>query len=112
MSILALWKRYALVQKTDDKTIRFWDVGTYECFKILETNYNGISQIFLLPNGYFIFGTFGSQAFSSFAIYDMRSYKCVNTSKGHRGTVTCFLLFKDKRLVSGSQDSTVIIWEY
>jgi WD40 repeat protein len=42
----------------------------------------------------------------------MRSYKCVNTLEAHEGMVTCFLLLKDKRLVSGSQDKTVIIWEY
>jgi WD40 repeat protein len=105
-------KDNVLVSGSFDKTIRFWDVETYECLKILKTNYNGISQIFLLPNGYFVFGTFYSHPFSGFAIYDMRSYKCINTLEGHEGNVSCFLLLKDKRLVSGSQDNTVIIWEY
>jgi WD40 repeat protein len=105
-------KDNVLLSGSYDNTIRFWDVETYECLKILESNYNRISQIFLLPNGYFVFGTFYSRPFRNFAIYDMRSYKCVNTLEGHVGWVSCFLLLKDKRLVSGSQDNTVIIWEY
>jgi WD40 repeat protein len=72
------------------------------------------SQIFLLPNGYFVFGTFDSQPFRDdcFAIYDMNSYKCVNTLEGHKGMVSSFLFLKDKRLASGSHDNTIIIWEY
>jgi WD40 repeat protein len=106
-------KDNVLLSGSYDNTIRFWDVETYECLKILKTNYNGTSQIFLLPIRYFVFGTFYSRPFrdDSFAIYDMRSYKCVNTLEGHEGMVICFLLLKDKRLVSGSQDESVIIWD-
>jgi WD40 repeat protein len=102
-----------LLSGSCDKTIRFWDVETYECLKILETNYNEGSQIFLLPNGYFVFGTCYSQPFRNdiFAIYDMNSYKCVSTLEGSDGIGSCFLLLEDKRLVSGLKN-TIIIWEY
>jgi WD40 repeat protein len=105
-------KDNVLLSGSFDKTIRFWDVETYECLKILESNYDRISRIFLLPSGCFVFGTFYSDLFKIFAIYDIRSYKCVNTLEGHKGWVSCFLLLKDKRLVSGLEDNTVIIWEY
>jgi WD40 repeat protein len=105
-------KDNVLLTGSYDGTIRFWDVETYECLKVLKINYDGISQIILLPNGYFVFGTYSQVFRSGSAIYDMKSYKCVNTLEGHKGKVTCFLLLKDQRLVSGSEDRTAIIWEY
>jgi WD40 repeat protein len=54
-------KDNVLLSGSFDKTIRFWDVETYECLKVLETNYNANSKNFLLPNGYFVFGTLYSE---------------------------------------------------
>jgi WD40 repeat protein len=46
-------KDNVLLSGSYDNTIRFWNVETYECLKVVEANYNGTSQIILLPNGYF-----------------------------------------------------------
>jgi WD40 repeat protein len=51
-------KDNVLLSGSFDQTIRFWDIETYECLKVLETNYNENSQIFLLPNGYIVFEPF------------------------------------------------------
>jgi WD40 repeat protein len=85
-------KDNVLLSGSFDKTIRFWDVENYECLKILETDYNPNSRILLLPNGYFIFGTFYSEPFRDdcFAIYDTRSYKCIKTLEGYERMVTAF----------------------
>jgi WD40 repeat protein len=53
-------KDNVLLSGSDEETIRFWDVETYECLKSLESNYNLTSQIFLLPNRYFIWNLFFS----------------------------------------------------
>jgi WD40 repeat protein len=43
-------------------------------------------------------------------IYDIRSGRHVNTFKGHKGSVQC-LQFDENKIVSGSWDTTCIVWD-
>jgi WD40 repeat protein len=44
-------------------------------------------------------------------VWDLRRKECVMALKGHRGPVTCILWFEDFKLVSGSSDGAVKIWD-
>jgi WD40 repeat protein len=40
------------------------------------------------------------------------NYQCIATLEGHDSGVYTLLSLKDKRLVSGSSDKDIIIWDY
>lgn len=44
-------------------------------------------------------------------VWDVRRKECVMALKGHRGPVTCIVWFEDFKLVSGSSDGAIKIWD-
>ena len=92
-----------------DRTIRIWDTHTFECIKILgipkpTSNINSLAPVVRTSRGHKPFTTLGSP----------KPENCLQpcamkSSLAHSGSVLC-LQFDNEIVVTGSSDTTLIIW--
>jgi WD40 repeat protein len=101
-------KRYnLLLSGSDDRTVRVWDLETYDCVKTL-LHYEKVGLIALLPGGYFITGQRGGVI----RLWDIASYKCVKILDNGASNFISIFLLGDYRLVSATDIAGICIWEY
>jgi WD40 repeat protein len=102
---LLFTKRNFLLSGSYDDTIRLWNLGDYQCVKIID--HKKLAVMLLLPNGYF-----AANSGNDITMYDLNDFKCVNTLVGHKDVISCMLFIKDNRIVTSSKDKTIILWGY
>jgi WD40 repeat protein len=91
--------------------IKVWDIkNDYHCRIIISADKGEVSNLLLLPCGYFASGIYSERKIN---IWDFNNYKCVNTIEEGKGQSVALLFLKDYRLVSTSIcDKKIIILEY
>jgi WD40 repeat protein len=103
---LAYSERYnIMISGSLDGTITAWDMGNYQKIKTINDS-DKVLSLLMLPNGYFASGLMNG----SIKLFSMTGYKCINILKSQTSQVTSLLLLKDKRIISGSNDGSIIIW--
>ncbi|KAK4186118.1 WD40-repeat-containing domain protein [Podospora australis] len=99
-----------LASGSNDKTIKLWDVATWQCLRALKGHKQAVYTV--------VYSNDGSQLISSSAdncikVWDVATGKCLRTLAEHEGKVLSIALSKDAsgcRLVSCSADKTIKIW--
>ena len=89
-SVVALSDGRRVVSRSEDRTVRVWDVNTGFCERVLE-GHSGVSRISLIPSSF-------TPSFLASPLYHQRVTSLVALSDG-------------RRVVSGSWDSTVRVWD-
>ncbi|MBS0648744.1 MAG: pentapeptide repeat-containing protein, partial [Verrucomicrobia bacterium] len=83
------------------------DLGTGQVLKKLQPDYGSIATMILCMNGKNLI----SNDSANICIWNLETYK-FKVLLGHTAPVTSFALFKDeKKLISGSQDTTIRFWD-
>jgi WD40 repeat protein len=109
-----------LVSGSADKSIRVWDLTTYNCDAVLEGHMGWVRAIQI--SGYNVISGSGDHTAKLWDIskvedlgnnnldrYDDDDPLC-RTFYGHSGGITC-LQFKDRTLITGSVDKTIRQWD-
>ena len=95
-----------LVSCSEDKTIKMWYLDTGACFKTIYQS-NEVYCVILLPNGQLASGSRDRLI----NIWDIESYKCIATLRGHSMSVWRLQLLESGELVSCSTDESIKIWD-
>ena len=97
-----------IVAGYDDNVLRKWDVNEERCIGIFKGHTNRVKCVDW--RGRYI----ASGANDSVVrIWDSKTGECLNYMDQHKGPVNCVQWFSDgERIVSGSDDNTLIIWNY
>jgi WD40 repeat protein len=102
-------KNHLLYSGAADYTIRVWDFkADYECIKIIKAHDDSVTGLLLLPSGLFASGSYDNKI----KIWD-RNYDCINTLNGGEDYIVSFILLKDFRIASTSNQEPIInIYNY
>ncbi len=97
-----------LASGDDHGQLILWDIKTGKIIRsILTAHRQGITNIIFAPSGKLLTGSFDSTA----RLFGMSSGKMLKEYRGHTSWVTALVLLDD-RVISGSADGTVKIWNY
>ncbi|MCA9124693.1 MAG: AAA family ATPase [Planctomycetaceae bacterium] len=99
------WKGHSWVY---DKTLRIWDVTTWNCLAVLDGQANAISGVLTLPIGRIL--TWGRHEKSLWE-FDASTGDCRAVLNGHTDCVEGTLAMRDGRILSWSRDKTLRIWK-
>jgi len=98
-----------LISGSKDTTIRLWD--TSSSFSLITTLYyheDSVNSLLILQNQTLISGSCDNKI----AVWNLNTFKVNLELEGHTGCVNALVLYNsDKYLVSGSTDTTIIIWD-
>ncbi|KAJ3168523.1 Transducin (beta)-like 3 [Geranomyces variabilis] len=98
-----------LATSSTDKTIKLWNVADFSCVKTFEGHTNSVLQVSFLSAGMQL-ASCGSDGLLK--LWTIRSNECVATLDGHEDRVWALAVHKDEKyIMSGSSDSTVVVWE-
>ncbi|TPX56305.1 hypothetical protein PhCBS80983_g04618 [Powellomyces hirtus] len=98
-----------LATSSTDKTIKLWNVTDFSCVKTFEGHTNSVLQVNFLSAGMQLISC-GSDGLLK--LWTIRSNECVGTLDGHDDRIWALAVQKDEKFImSGSSDSTVVIWE-
>lgn len=96
-----------LISCSDDQTIRFWNLETGKCIKTL-TSDSPVNCMVKYDTNTLIVGCFDK----SINIWNISTGHLVKTiSMAHSSWIYCLSLFKDKQLISASDDSSIKMWD-
>ncbi len=85
-----------------------WDLNTGKLALQIPDPRREVSAVSVSPDGRFL--TLGTNS-GAIRLWDLLDNREVGRLKGHRGTVWCLSFSADGRLASGSDDTTVLIWD-
>ncbi|KAJ3163633.1 Transducin (beta)-like 3 [Geranomyces michiganensis] len=98
-----------LATSSTDKTIKLWNVADFSCVKTFEGHTNSVLQVSFLSAGMQL-ASCGSDGLLK--LWTIRSNECVATLDGHEDRVWALAVHKDEKyIMSGSSDSTIVVWE-
>jgi WD40 repeat protein/serine/threonine protein kinase len=97
-----------LVTGGERHTAKIWDVETGKELKTLEGHGGDIHAVAFSPNGLWVAA--GGEG-STVRVWDSRTGNLVRSFRGHTGLVSSLAFSTDGRLVSGSRDRTVKVWD-
>lgn len=96
---------------SNDRTIKIWDIKSYECIKTIVSNNGCISTLLYLQSQDVILS--GSTD-SKIRIWDITLIKCIQIMDDHTNTVSCMIeiptSYKYPLIASGSEDKTIRLW--
>jgi WD40 repeat protein len=96
-----------IISGSGDRTIKIWSLETGECLRTIEGHILGIACL-QLDSGYIISGS----SDSTVRIFDRATGKEEFCLVGHSNLVRSLQVsFADNRIVSGSYDGTIIVWQ-
>ena len=106
---LCLTKDKRLASCSSDKTIKIFDLTSFECDLTLTGHKGGINHVSSLENGNLI----SSSADMTIKLWEIskESFKCLNTFKGHTEAVWRSIQLSKGVICSCSGDSTLKIWK-
>ncbi|MFB2892327.1 WD40 repeat domain-containing protein [Aerosakkonemataceae cyanobacterium BLCC-F50] len=93
-----------LVSSSMDKTIKIWDLKTNKLRYSLPVS---ASDVAISPDG----TTLASTNLRNITLWNLSDGKQINNLPGHTGLVSSLVFNLDGKLVSGSRDSTIRIWQ-
>jgi WD40 repeat protein len=96
-----------LLSGGDHKFIKVWDIGSYQCVRVIHAHDRGVVCLLSLPNGFFTSGSYDMRI----KIWDSNGFKCINTLEGLESDICTLKLLDDYRLASCTE-TAVIIWNY
>jgi len=99
---------YRLATGSHDDTIRIWNIHTGECILELE-GHNGYVLSLILFRDEFTLAS--SSADATIRIWDLLTGRLLKLLREHDGPITSLALLNDGRMISGSEDRSVIIWK-
>jgi WD40 repeat protein len=94
-----------------DGTIKLWDLKSYQCIKKIgfSSNPDYITCVVFLRNRYFAYGTKNGDILV-FDIFDDDN-ECIKLLKCS-SKVSSLMVWKDYRIISGTEDGQIILWDY
>ena len=95
----------SLLSGSADKTIRVWDLDSWQCTAVLEGHRRGVSC--LAVRGEVLFSGSDDQ---SICVWSTEVMECTQVLKGHTESVSCLAL-SELHLISGSHDMSVRLWD-
>lgn len=97
-----------IVAGYDDNVLRKWDIVEERCTGVFKGHDNRVKCVDWRGN-YIASGSNDAVV----RIWDAETGECLNCMDQHKGAVNCVKWFSDgQRIVSGSDDNTLIIWNY
>jgi len=119
-----------IVSGSEDGTVRVWDLETGDCLSILEEEGKLVSELAITPDGRRVVSesrdrtvevrdtafAFGREERHGFAdptlqVWDLVKRAYVNGLQGHKEWVSLAITPDGSRVVSGSRDSTLRVWD-
>ncbi|MBF0456550.1 MAG: protein kinase [Nitrospirae bacterium] len=97
------------ITASSDKTLRFWDIITGKCIRVLEGHTGGVTALGLAMDNRSIFsaGTDGTVR-----QWDVLSGECVRIIEAHKDAVAAVVTVPDnRRILSGGADGTIKLWD-
>lgn len=105
---LCLLEDRRLASSSWDKTIKVFNLETYECEIIIKENIDTVRSINLLPNGYLV-----SSSSNQIKIWEIkkRFYQCIKTICVGNFEILRVVGISNGRLCSSSTEKTVQVWK-
>ena len=97
-----------LASGSGNKTILIWDIESGAVIHKLEGHTDHVRSLILMND---VLTLASASKDETIKLWDIESGKLINTIRGHTDNVTSVALLEDGRLVSGSEDKSIIIWK-
>ena len=98
------------VSSSDDYTIRFWDVQTWEHIQTFAGHTDGVWGVVFSPDGNTLASTSRD---TTVRLWDVQTGTILKTLKGHVRLVYTAVFSPDgNNLASGSRDGTLLFWDF
>ncbi len=97
-----------LISGSKDATIRLWNSVTFVLVITLYHHEDSVNSLLVLPNKSLASGSCDKKI----SIWNLNTFEMIFSLKGHEGCVNALVLYdRNKYLLSGSTDQTIIIWD-
>jgi len=108
-----------IISGSIDKTIKIWDLSTFELVASLEGHTSGVNSL-VVSDKYIISGSYDR----TIKIWDLSTFKLVTTLEGHTDIITSLVVSSVENttdlsdnigkqyIISGSYDKTIKIWDF
>ena len=94
-----------LISGSWDKTLKIWDLNSYECLITLNDDLE-LQSLCLLPNNQIACGCYEG----TITIWDLNTLTKINSFKAHNDSINYLLLVDETKLISCSNDRKIKIW--
>src|SRR4051794_32285478 len=95
------------VSCAEDETIRVWSLATSVCVAVLDGCDHGLWRVAMSPDGKTVVSAAKG---NTLGVWDLRTGVQVQSLAGHTDSI-CGVAIADRRVVTGSHDHTMRIWD-
>lgn len=103
---MKIYSNNKLISGSRDKTIKIWNLNTFECENTLLGHTNDVLCLEFIPNGNLLSGS-GDH---SIRIWDLNACICLNVIDGS-SSVWSLRFLHDRYLISGYENGDILIWD-